>query len=73
MSNSQSKFVKQVLLDKREYERLRQQQFRQYSPELRVMVKLQDQIVNALMDKNLYAQQQLDLISSMQQLFNKLK
>ena len=45
MSNSQSKVVKQVLLEEGEYERLRQQQFRQYSPELQVMVKLQDQIV----------------------------
>ena len=73
MSKSQSKFVKQVLLEEGEYERLRQQQFRQYSPELRVMVKLQYQIVSALMDKNLDAQQKLDLISSMQQRFTKLK
>ena len=51
MSSSQSKFVKQVLLEEGEYERLRQQQFRQYSPELWVMAKLQDQIVSALMDK----------------------
>ena len=64
MSNSLSKFVKQVLLEEGEYERLRQQQFRQYSPELRVIVKLQEQIVSALMDKNLDAQQKLDLISS---------
>ena len=37
------------------------------------MVKLQDQIVSALMDKILDAQQKLDLISSMQQRFTKLK
>ena len=73
MSNSQSKFVKQVLLEEGEYERFRQQQFRQYSLELRVMVKLQDQIVSALMEKNLDAQQKLDLLSSMQQRFTKLK
>ena len=73
MSNSQSKFVKQVLLEEGEYEMLRHQQFRQYSPELRVMVKLQDQIVSSLLDKNLDAQQKLDLISSMQQCFTKLK
>ena len=36
---------------------LRQQQFRQYSPELRVMVKLKDQIISALMDKTLDAQE----------------
>ena len=73
MSNSQSKFVKQVLLEEGKYERLCQQQFRQHSPELRVMVQLQDQIVSALMDTNLDAQQKLDLISSMQQRFTKLK
>ena len=73
MSNLQSTFVKQVLLEEGEYERLRQQQFRQFSPELRVMVKLQDQIVSALMNKNLDAQQKLDLISSMQQRFTQLK
>ena len=67
MSNFQSKFVKQVLLEEGEYKRLLQQQFRQYSPELRVMVKLQDQIVSALINKTLYAQQKLDLIPSMQQ------
>ena len=55
MNNSQRKFVKQVLLKAGEYEWLRQQQFQQYSPELRVMVKLQDQIVSALMVKNLDA------------------
>ena len=73
MSNSQSKFVKQVLLEEGELERLCQQQFRQYSPELRVMVKLHDQKVSALSDKNLDAQQRLDFISSMQQRFTKLK
>ena len=73
MRNLQCKFVKQVLLEEGEYERLRQQQFRQYSPELRVMVKLQDQRVSALMDKILDAQQKLDLISSMQQRYTKLK
>ena len=73
MCNSQSKFVKQILLEEREYERLRQQRFRQYSRELRVMVKLHDQILSALMDKKLDAQQKLDFISSMQQRFTKLK
>ena len=37
------------------------------------MVKLQDKIVSALMDTSLDAQQKLDLISSMQQRFTKLK
>ena len=61
------------MLEEGKYERLCQQQFRQYSPELRVMIKLQDQIVSVLVDKNLDAQQKLDLISSMQQRFTKLK
>ena len=50
MSNTQSKFSEQVLIEEGEYDRLRQQQFRQYSPELRTTVKLQEQIVSTLMD-----------------------
>ena len=60
------------MLKEEEYERLRQQQFSQYSPALRLMVILQDQIVSALLDQNLDAQQKLELISSMQQRFTKL-
>ena len=44
-----------------------------YSLELQVMVKLQDQVVSAIMDKNLDAKQKLDLISSMQKRSTKLK
>ena len=72
MGISQRNFVKQVLLEEGEYEKLCQQQFWHYSPELRVMVKLQDQIVSALIDQTLDAQQKIDLISSMQQRFTKL-
>ena len=73
MSNSQSKFVKQVLLKKGEYERLRQQQFRHYSPELQVMVKLQDQIVSALMDKKSRRSAKVRPHIHQQQRFTKLK
>ena len=45
MSNSQRKFVKQLLVEENEYERLRQRQFKDYSPEIRTMVKLEQQIV----------------------------
>ena len=73
MSNAQSKFVKQVLVKKGEYDRLRQRQFRDYSPEVRVMGKLQEEILIKLMDKSLDAQTRLDLVSGLLQRFNKLK
>ena len=57
MSNSQSKFAKQILLKEKKYEKLRLQLFRQYSLKLRVMVKLQDQLVSSLIFNNLDAQQ----------------
>ena len=67
MSNAQSKFVKQVLVEEGEYDRLRQRQYRDYSPEIRTMIKLQEQIVQTLMRNDLDPQQKLDLISGPQQ------
>ena len=73
MSNSQSKFVKQILVEEGEYERLRQRQFKEYSPEIQTMVKLEQQIVEILARKDLDPQQKLDLISGLQERFNQLK
>ena len=70
MSNSQSKFVKQILVEEGEYDRLRQRQFKDYSQEIRTMVKLEQQIVEILARKDLDPQQKLDLISGLQQRFN---
>ena len=73
MSNAQSKFVKQVLVEEGEYDRLRQQSFRDYSPQIRAMVKLQENIVATMLRKDLDPQQKLDLISGPQQRFNTLR
>ena len=45
MSNLQSKLVKQILVEECEYDRLRQRQFTDYSPEIRTIAKLEQQIV----------------------------
>ena len=73
MSNAQSKFVKQILVEEGEYDRLRQRQFKDYSPEIRTMLKLEQQIVEILARKDLDPQQKLDLISGLQQRFNQLE
>ena len=66
MSNTQSKFTKQVLFSEGEYERLRQRQFREYSPELQIMVRLHEEIVSNLKRHDLTPQEKVDLISSLQ-------
>lgn len=73
MSNSQSKFVKQVLVEEGEYDRLRQRQFRDYSPEIRTMVKLQENIFQTMMRDDLDPQQKLELTSGPRQRFNQLR
>ena len=72
-NRGKSKFVKQVLVEKGEYDRLRQQQFRDYSPEVRVMGTLQEEMLTKLKDKSLAAQTRLDLVSGLLQRFKKLK
>ena len=61
------------MVEEGEYDRLRQRQYRDYSPEIRTMVKLQEQIVQTLMRTDLDPQQKLDLISGPQQRFNLLR
>ena len=73
MSNSQSKFVKQVLVEEAEYERLRQNHYRNYSPQMRTMDTLKDFMLKTMMRKDLDDQQKIDLISGPQQLFNTLR
>ena len=73
MSNSQSKFVKQILVEEGEYDRLRQRQFKDDSPEIRTIMKLEQQIVENMARKDLDTQQKLDLISGLQMRFYQLK
>jgi hypothetical protein len=73
MSNSQSKFVKQVLVEEAEYERLRQNHYRNYSPQMRTMDTLKEFMLKTMMRKDLDDQQKIDLISGPQQRFNTLR
>ena len=73
MSNSQSKFVKQVLVEEAEYDRLRQNHFRNYSPQIRTMDKLQEFIYSTMMRTDLDPQQKIDLCSGPRQRFNQLR
>lgn len=66
-------YLKQVLVEQGELERLRQRQFKDYSPEIRSMVKLQEQMMQTLMRKDLDPQQKLHLLSGPQQRFEQLK
>ena len=43
-----SRFIKRVLIDQAELDRLRARQLREYSPEIHTMARLQDQIINIL-------------------------
>ena len=73
MANAQSKFIKHVLVEKGELDRLRQRQLRDYNPELGVMAKLQEEIFGALRRKDLDDTQKLNLISLAQHRFDHLK
>ena len=73
MSNTQSKFVKQVLVEEAEYERLRQNHYRNYSPQMRTMDTLKEFMFKTMMRKDLDDQQKIDLISGPQQRFNTLR
>ena len=73
MSNAQSKFVKQVLVEEGEYDRLRQNHYRNYSPQIRAMDKLQEFIFETMMRKDLDPQQKIDLCSGPRQRFNQLR
>ena len=73
MSNSQSKFIKQVLVEEAEYDRLRQNHYRNYSPQMRTMDKLEEFIIATMLRKDLDHQQKLDLVSGPRQRFNQLR
>lgn len=70
---STSKFVKQVLVEQGELDHLRQRQIRDYSPEIRSMTLLQEEMLRTMMRPDLDAQQKLDLISGPTMRFNHLK
>lgn len=68
-----SSFSKKVLVEQAELDRLQHRQIRDYSPELHSMARLQSHIRNIITRKNLTAEERLNLISSEQIRFDKLK
>lgn len=70
---SNSAFVKQVLVEQGELDRLRQRQFRDFSPEIQSMIALQEQIVKTLLRTDIDPQTKLQLVSGPQTRFNRLK
>ena len=73
MSNAQRKFVKQILVEEGDYDRVQQRQFKDYSPKIRTIMNLEQQIVEILVRNDHDPQQKLNLISGLQQRFNQLK
>ena len=66
-------FVKRVLIEQAELERLQQRQLRDYSPELHSMSLLNNQINDIINKINITAEEKLNLLSTVQAIFDKLK
>ena len=47
-----SRFIKRLLIDQAELDRLRARKLREYFPEIQTMARLQDQIINILGREN---------------------
>ena len=70
---SSPRYLKQVLIEQAELDRLRERQIRDYSPEIRSMAKIQDDMQNILLRKDLSADEKLRMLSLPQMRFDKLK
>lgn len=68
-----SKFVKKVLVQQAELERMQQQQLREYSPELSTLARLQTQMADVIGRKGIPAEEKLSLLAGYQARFNKLQ
>ena len=66
-------FIKKVLIDEGELDRLQQRQLRDYSPELQSMARLQTQMAEVLARKDLSPQEKLNMLSGQQSRFDKIK
>ena len=76
MSNQQqhkSSFIKKVLIDEAELERLQQRQLREYSPELGSMARYQAQMKEVMARSDLTAAEKLSILSGLQRRFDKIK
>lgn len=68
-----SSFIKKVLIDQGEFDRLQQRQIREYSPELQSMAELRNHITDVLDNKSLSTEEKLNLFGTYQSRFTKLK
>ena len=68
-----SSFSKKVMIDSAELDRMQQSQIRNYSPELHSLSQLHNQMINIIADKSMSADKKLNLLSSYEGRFNKLK
>ena len=68
-----SSFVKKVLVEQAELDRMQQRQLKEYSPELHSLAWLQTHMAETLARKDLSTEQKLQLLSSYQSHFDKLQ
>ena len=68
-----SRFIKRVLIDQAELDRLRARQLREYFFEIQNMARLQDQVINILGREDLNSDEKLSMISSIDSRFSKLR
>ena len=70
---SKSSYIKKVLIDEGELDRLQQRQLRDYSPELQSLANLQTQMAKVLARKDLSPQDKLSMLSGQQSRFDKIR
>ena len=68
-----SRFIKRVLIDQAELDRIRARQIRESSPEIQTVARLQDQLINILRRENLTADDKFSMISISDSRFSKLR
>ena len=68
-----SSFVKKVLVEQAELERLQQRQLREYSPEIAAMTRLQNNIADVLACMGLSPEDKLSLLTNYQGRFKNLQ
>ena len=68
-----SNFIKKILVDKGEYDRLQQQQLREFQPQLQNMAELRNKIVEIHRKKGMSDDAKVSLLSVFQTRFDKLQ
>ena len=66
-------YVKKVLVDEAELDRLQQRQLREYSPELASLSRLKSDMDNILRPSNLSPQEKLTRLAALQGRFEKIR